>query len=168
MKKILLPILACLFLTNCESATMVDNTPIASIDLNRYLGTWYEIARYDHRFERGMEHTMANYSLRQDGMIAVKNTGIKDGEFKVSEGKAKTTDIPALLRVSFFGPFYGDYRILLLGENYEYSLVGGGSDDYLWILSRTPEVDGTILNKILDEAIKRGYDTSRLIWVNHE
>jgi lipocalin len=168
MKKILLPILACLFLTNCESATMVDNTPIASIDLNRYLGTWYEIARYDHRFERGMEHTTANYSLRHDGMIAVKNTGIKDGEFKVSEGKAKTTDIPALLRVSFFGPFYGDYRILLLGENYEYSLVGGGSDDYLWILSRTPEVDGTTLNKILDEAIRRGYDTSRLIWVNHE
>ena len=163
MKKILLVVTVCL-LSACGKLT-VDNTPIESVDLNRYLGSWYEIARFDHRFERGMEQTKALYTLREDGLIKVENSGVKDGEPKQSIGKAKVTDTPALLRVSFFGPFYGDYRILLLDKGYQYVLVGGSTDDYLWILSRTPQLDDDTLALILAEARSRGYDTSKLIWV---
>ena len=162
-KNILLVVLACVMCA-CGKVT-VDNTPIESVDLNRYLGTWYEIARFDHRFERGMEQTKALYTLREDGMIMVENSGVKDGEPKQSVGKAKTTDTPALLRVSFFGPFYGDYRIMLLDEEYRYVLVGGGTDDFLWILARTPQLEEDTLALILAEAQRRGYDTSKLIWV---
>lgn len=151
-------------LTGCGQLT-VDNTPIASIDLNRYLGSWYEIARFDHRFERGMTHTQALYTLREDGRIDVQNTGIKGGKQKISNGKAKTTDTTALLRVSFFGPFYGDYRVLLLDDDYQYVLVGGGTDDYLWILSRTPQLEEQTKALILAEAQRRGYKTDNLLWV---
>lgn len=143
----------------------VDNTPVETLELNRYLGSWYEIARFDHWFERGLEQTKALYTLREDGMIRVENTGIKNGEVKQSIGKAKTTDKPALLRISFFGPFYGDYRILLIDENYQYALVGGSSDAYLWIFSRTPQLEEEKLAIIINEAQRRGYDTSKLIWV---
>ena len=162
-KNILLMVMACVMCA-CGKVS-VDNTPIESVDWNRYLGSWYEIARFDHRFERGMEQTKALYTLREDGMIKVENSGVKNGEPKQSVGKAKTTDTPALLRVSFFGPFYGDYRILLLDEAYQYVLVGGGTDDYLWILARTPQLEEETLAVILSEAQRRGYDTSKLIWV---
>lgn len=164
MKKKMLFVVLASMLCACGKLT-VDNTPIDSVDLNRYLGSWYEIARFDHRFERGMEQTKALYTLREDGLIKVENTGMKDGQLKQSVGKAKTTDTPALLRVSFFGPFYGDYRILLLDEDYQYVLVGGGTDDYLWILSRTPQLEDETLALILAEARRRGYDPSKLIWV---
>ena len=160
-KNILLVMMACV-LCACGKVT-VDNRPIESVDLNRDLGSWYEIARFDHRFERGMEQTKALYTMREDGLIKVENSGIKDGESKQSIGKAKTTDTPALLRVSFFGPFYGDYRILLLDEDYQYVLVGGSTDDYLWILSRTPQLEDSTLSIILSEAQRRSYDTSKLI-----
>jgi lipocalin len=152
-------------LAGCTETLTVDNTPIESIDLNRYLGDWYEIARFDHRFERGMEQTRANYSMQEDGTIAVLNSGIKDGKPKTAKGKAKLTDTPALLRVSFFGPFYGDYRVLLLDSAYQWSLVGSGSDDYLWILSRTPQISAEVKAKILNEAKRRHYNTDNLIWV---
>ena len=162
-KNILLVMMACMVCA-CGKVT-VDNTPVESVDLDRYLGSWYEIARFDHRFERGMEQTKALYTLREDGKIKVENSGVKNGEPKQSVGKAKTTDTPALLRVSFFGPFYGDYRILLLDEDYQYALVGGGTDDYLWILARTPQLDEATTDMILAEAQRRGYDTAKLIWV---
>ena len=146
----------------------VDNTPVEALELKRYLGSWYEIARFDHWFERGLEQTKALYTLREDGMIRVENTGIKNGETKQSIGKAKTTDQPALLRISFFGPFYGDYRILLIDKDYQYALVGGSSDAYLWIFSRTPKLEEDTRAIILAEAQRRGYDTSKLIWVKHE
>jgi lipocalin len=152
-------------LAGCTETLTVDNTPIESIELNRYLGDWYEIARFDHRFERGMEQTRANYSMQKDGTIAVLNSGIKDGKPKTAKGKAKLTDTPALLRVSFFGPFYGDYRVLLLDSAYQWSLVGSGSDDYLWILSRTPQISAEVKTKILNEAKRRHYNTDNLIWV---
>ena len=112
-----------------------------------------------------MEQTKAKYVMREDGDIDVLNSGIKDGKPKTAEGKAKLTDEPACLRVSFFGPFYSDYRVMLLDSAYQYALIGSGSDDYLWILSRTPQLSDSIKTVILNEATRRGYDTNQLIWV---
>lgn len=158
-----LAMLLCL-LTGCDQLT-VNNTPVEAIDLERYSGVWYEIARIDHYFERGMTHTQALYTIREDGKVAVQNSGIKKGKQKKSTGRAKTTEIPALLRVSFFGPFYSDYRVLMLDADYQFALIGGSTDDYLWILSRTPQLDEETKARILAEAQRRDYDTDRLLWV---
>lgn len=166
MKKNALLFLLLCMVCGCTKLT-VDNSVVDSLDVNRYLGEWYEIARYDHRFERGMENTRAIYSMRDDGMIDVINTGVKDGERKESKGKAKLTDTPALLRVSFFGPFYSDYRVMMLDADYQYALIGSGSDDYLWILSRKSLLPDTVKHQVIKEAQRRGYDTSKLIWVRH-
>lgn len=164
MKKMLtLSVLLCL-LTGCSKLT-VDNSVVTTFELNRFLGNWYEIARFDHRFERGMEQTKANYVLREDGKVDVLNTGMKDGVYSEAKGVAKLTDTTALLRVSFWGPFYSDYRIMLLDDDYQYALIGSGSDDYLWILARTPQISEDVKGVILSEAQRRGYDTGKLIWV---
>lgn len=159
----LMACVVCLF-SACD-ASDVDNSTVKSVDLDRYLGSWYEIAKFDHSFERGLDYAMARYTLRDDGKIDVLNTGIKDGRAKDAKGIAKTTDVPGLLRVSFFGPFFSDYRIMMLDEDYQYVLVGGSTDKYLWILSRTPILDDATKSLILAEADRRGYDTSKLIWV---
>ena len=159
--------LVAMFISSCNSAE-IDNSTVKSVDLNRYLGSWYEIAKYDHVFERGLDYAMANYTLRDDGKIDVLNTGIKDGRAKDAKGIAKTTNIPGLLKVSFFGPFYSDYRIMMLDTNYQYVLVGGSNDKYLWILSRTPQLDDATRSLILAEANRRGYDTGKLIWVKQQ
>ena len=152
--------------TGCRSTRQsVDLTPVTNVDLPRYLGQWYEIARFDHWFERGMTHTKASYTMREDGDIQVVNAGLKDGKIKTSTGRAKRTDQHGLLRVSFFWPFYGDYRILWLDADYQHVLVGGGDSDYLWILSRTTAVNPTVKRLILTEAKRRGYDADKLIWV---
>jgi lipocalin len=165
MKRFLL--MACVvgLLAACEATNKVNNSTVQTVDLNRYLGHWYEIAKYDHHFERDLEFAMAHYTLRDDGKIDVLNTGIKDGRAKDAKGIAKTTGVPGLLRVSFFGPFFGDYRIMMIDKNYQYALVGGSTDNFLWILSRTPQLDETTLSLILAEADRRGYDTRKLIWV---
>ena len=149
----------------CVSVPKVDNAPVVALDLNRYLGEWYEIARFDHSFERGVEQAKANYTQNADGTIKVVNSGIKDGKPKTAIGKGKTTDTPGLLRVSFFGPFYADYRVMLIDKEYTRALVGSGSADYLWILSRTPGLPETAKAELLAEARRRGYDTDKLIWV---
>ena len=165
MKKFfLMACLASLF-ASCDSAPKVDNSTVSSVDLNRYLGSWYEIARFDHSFERGLDYAMAKYTLRNDGKIDVLNTGIKDGRAKDAKGIAKTTGVPGLLRVSFFGPFFGDYRIMMLDEDYQYVLVGGSNHKFLWILSRAPQLEDSTKTLILAEAERRGYDTQNLIWV---
>ena len=158
-------VLLCL-LAGCSKLS-VDNSVVTDLDLDRYLGSWYEIARFDHSFERGMDQTMASYTLREDGKVDVLNNGIKDGKPSQAKGVAKVTDSPAMLRVSFWGPFYSDYRVMLLDDDYQYALVSSGSDDYLWILSRTPQLAPDVKDKILAEAQRRGYDTDKLIWVNH-
>ena len=158
---------AAVVVTGCITAHKVDNTPVAALDLSRYLGEWYEIARFDHSFERGVEKCKANYVLRKDGGIDVVNTGVKDGKPKEARGKAKKTDLPGLLRVSFFGPFYADYRVMMIDGDYSYALVGSGGADYLWILSRTPSLNAAAKSALLSEAKRRGYDIAALIWVRH-
>ena len=152
----------------CASTLKVDNTPVAALDLNRYHGEWYEIARFDHSFERGVEHSKANYTQNADGTIKVVNSGIKDSKPKTAVGKGKTTDTPGLLRVSFFGPFYADYRVMMVDKDYTRALVGSGSADYLWILSRTRVLPDDAKRELLAEAVRRGYDTGKLIWVKQE
>lgn len=163
--RMILAVLAAAMLAGCVSGPKVDNVPVAALDLNRYLGEWYEIARFDHSFERGVEQAKANYTLNEDGTIKVVNSGIKNGKPKTAIGKGKVTDTPALLRVSFFGPFYADYRVMMIDDDYTYALVGSGGADYLWILSRTPTISDAVKSALLVEARRRGYDTSKLIWV---
>ena len=153
----------------CEAAPpKLDNTVIPHFELEKFLGKWYEIARFDHKFERDLHYVTAEYSLREDGKVKVLNTGYKNGEKKQAEGKAKIVE-PELqngyLKVAFFLFFYADYRILLLDDDYQYALIGSKKDNYLWIMSRTPELDEDIKYRILREARRRGYDTHSLIWV---
>lgn len=146
-----------------------DNSPVSQFDLSKYLGTWYEIARFDHSFERGMDNVIAEYLLREDGKIDVVNSGWKNGKFKVADGKAKQPDPlsdPAHLEVSFFLFFYSDYNVMMIDDDYQIALVGSKSPKYLWILSRTPYVTDSVMDLVLEEASSRGYDINDLIWVD--
>lgn len=163
-RTIFIAIAMCLF-AGCTTSQQVNNDTVASLDISRYMGEWYEIARFDHFFEHGMEHPKATYTLREDGKVDIVNSGMKNGELKVVKGIAKTTKHPGLLRVSFFEPFYADYRILYIDAAYQYALVGSGSSDYLWILARDPQLDEDGKDILLYEAICRGYDVSKFIWV---
>ena len=149
---------------NFFTPSKIDNQPVA-INLNKYLGKWYEIARFDHSFERDMQKVTAEYKLLPDGQIQVINAGYRDGKFKETIGKAKTTDTSGLLRVSFFLNFYSDYRVLMIDKDYQYVLIGGNSPKYLWILSRTPQLSENVLQNIINVAKEKGYDTSKLIFV---
>jgi len=144
-----------------------DITPISDFDISHYLGRWYEVGRFDHRFERGLCKVTADYTQNADGTIKVVNTGFDSWLDKQKQiaGKAKLTITPGLLRVSFFWFFYSDYRVLALGDNYEWALVGGGrSLNYLWILSRTPELPDSTVATITAEAKRRGYDPLHLLF----
>jgi lipocalin len=146
-----------------------DNSTIRNLDLSRYLGTWYEIARFDHSCERGMDNVTAEYLLRDDGMVDVINSGWRNGKYKVANGKARQPDPaadPAHLEVSFFLFFFSDYNVMMLGDDYQVALVGSRSPEYLWILARTPDINDEILGVMLEEAERRGYDTGNLIWVD--
>lgn len=151
--------------------TDVDNAPL---DLKKYMGTWYEIARYDHWFERSLTGVTAQYSLNEDGTVKVINSGYKDslyGKKKTAYGRAKIADekCQRCLKVSFFLWFYSPYNILEIDEkDYSWVLVGSSSDKYLWILSRTPQLPKNTLDHILHLAQKRGYDTEKLIMVEQK
>lgn len=170
MKRLIQIVLAAMLLPVLSSAQEpFDNSTISRFDLSRYLGTWYELARFDHSFERGMDNVTAEYYLRDDGKVDVINSGWKEGRFKVADGKAKQPDPladPAHLKVSFFMFFYNDYNIMMLDDNYQVALVGSKSPDYLWILSRKPVQPDAVLSILVEEAESRGYDTSKLIWVD--
>ena len=147
--------------------------PVQNFQLDRYLSTWYEIARLDHSFERGLSQVQAEYSLRDDGGVKVINRGYdaKKGEWREAEGKAYFVDDADTghLKVSFFGPFYGAYVIMALDhDGYQYSLVSGPDRDYLWILSRTPTMDTATLNRLIDQAREAGYPVDELIFMEHE
>jgi apolipoprotein D and lipocalin family protein len=142
------------------------------VDLGRYLGTWYEIAAFPQRFQRGCTATTANYSLRKDGLITVLNRcrkGSVDGPEKSAKGRAKVVDRAsnAKLKVSFFGPFWGDYWIIDLGASYEYAVVGHPSRDYLWILGRKPTLPEAVYKGILGRLEAQGYETGRLVKTIH-
>jgi apolipoprotein D and lipocalin family protein len=146
--------------------------PVGDFELEPYLGTWYEIARLDHRFERGLSNVTATYTLRDDGGVDVVNRGYRGdkGEWDEADGKAYFIGDPTVgrLKVSFFGPFYGAYNVFELGENYEYSMVAGPDRSYLWILAREPVVSEALMEELFAKAQAAGYDTSALIMVEHD
>ena len=147
--------------------------PISNFDIQRYLGTWYEIARLDHSFERGLEKITAEYSVRDDGAIRVINRGysIDKREWDSAEGKAYfvNEETEGYLKVSFFGPFYGSYVIFEIDEDdYQYAFVSGPDLTYLWLLARSPSVPEDVLQRFQAAAKERGFDTTGLIFVNHE
>ena len=153
--------------TNKNNKTM-NTTTVSNLDVNRFMGSWYEIARYEHSFEKGMTHVKANYSLLPDGTIRVLNSGMKNGKKKEIEGKArkkKDSNSNSKLEVSFFLWFYSDYFVFELDDNYQYAVIGSSSDKYLWILSRTPQLPQSTINDLLLKIKKRGYDTSKLYFV---
>lgn len=146
--------------------------PVQGFDLQRYLGTWYEIARLDHSFERGMEQVTAEYAMREDGGVQVINRGFlpEKNQWKEAEGKAFLVGRPSegYLKVSFFGPFYGSYVIFHLDkDNYGYAFVCGPDTSYLWLLSRHPTVDEEVLNAFVSTSKALGFNTDELIYVNH-
>lgn len=145
-----------------------DRTPVPSFDQACYMGSWQEVARYDHPFERGLAGVQARYELRPDGRIGVFNSGTdyRSGRCKRARGKACAGQVPGRLRVSFFWVFYSDYNVMELGGDYDWALVGGGSAKYLWVLSRTPTLPAHTLNRILRLAERRGYRTDRLLFVD--
>jgi apolipoprotein D and lipocalin family protein len=145
--------------------------PVTGFELNRYLGQWYEIARLDHSFERGLTQVSATYSMREDGGVTVLNRGFvtEKQQWKEAEGKAYFVrdSQTGYLKVSFFGPFYGSYIVMALDqENYQYSLVSGPDHSYLWILSRTPTLDAVVMKRLLDKAEAAGFDTGKLIYAS--
>lgn len=146
---------------------------VGNFELERYLGTWYEIARLDHPFERGLSRVSAQYSMRADGGITVLNRGYDSstGQWKEATGRAYPLATPqqASLKVSFFRPFYGGYHVIELErENYSYALVSGPTRDYLWILSRTAKLEAEILKQRVNKAARLGFDTDSLIFVDHQ
>ncbi len=165
-----------LVLTACmgvpDDVKVVDN-----INANQYLGTWYEIARLDQSFERGLEKISATYAAKDDGGIKVVNRGfnVAKNEWKVAEGKAYFVDPPnanktntGKLKVSFFGPFYGAYNIIALDANYQHVMVCGPDKSYLWILSRTPQLAESIKLDLVAQAKALGFATDQLIYVKHD
>lgn len=160
-----------LLLTACTSVPE-GVEPVTGFDIERYQGKWYEIARLDHDFEAGLSDVTAEYAINDDGTVAVINRGFdKDAsEWQVADGKAKFVKDTetARLKVSFFGPFYGSYVVFGLDKaNYQYAFVAGPSHDYLWLLARDPQVSESVRNEFIDAAAQAGFQTEKLIWVEH-
>lgn len=169
MQKLLLSLSLALVLlmTGCEEKKPQKVTPVENFKLNEYLGTWYEIARLEHRFEKGMEAISATYSMREDGGVKVLNKGYKtkEKEWNKAEGKAYFVQGPdkGFLKVSFFGPFYGSY--IVMDTDYKtYTMISGPDLSYFWILSRTPTLDEKIVNRLLVQAKEAGFDIDKLIY----
>lgn len=158
-----------IFVFRKKQTTPEGVTPVKPFDLNKYLGKWYEIARFDFRFEKNLEQTTAEYSMNDDGSVKVVNRGYnyKTKEWKQATGTAKFVDSnnEGKLKVSFFGPFYSGYNVMAIDPNYRYALVAGESLDYLWILSREKSIPDDVKQNYLNLAASVGYDTTRLIWV---
>jgi apolipoprotein D and lipocalin family protein len=175
VKRVIIPALAAVLLlaiacgkTTTKRKKLPPLQTVDHVDLERYAGTWYEIAAFPQRFQRGCTATSATYSLREDGGLDVVNRcrkGTPDGPEDVATGRARVADedTNAKLKVSFFGPFWGDSWIIELGEDYEYAVVGHPSRDYLWILSRTPTMPEETYWSIVRRLAARGYETERLV-----
>ena len=143
---------------------------VPHVELEKYLGKWYEIAHLPARFQEGCTDTSATYTLSEDGSISVLNECIRNGKMKRAKGKAKVVDkhSGAKLKVTFFWPFYGDYWIIDLGKDYDYAVVGTPNRKYLWILSRTPQMDDKLFSQLVESVKSKGFDLNNLIKTNHK
>ena len=159
----------CLALVSCTG--IPDGVePVTGFDQSRYLGTWYEIARLDHSFERGLSDVTATYDLNPDGSIKVLNRGFnaEEGAWREAKGVARfmgSSDI-AHLKVSFFGPFYGSYIVFELGEDYDYAFVSGFNRDYLWLLAREPQITSELRNHFIGTMMALDFDPTELVWLD--
>lgn len=162
-------LLACFLVSGCLGHPKTVE-PVENFQLAPYLGRWYEIARLDHSFERGLSSVTASYSLREDGGVKVLNRGFssEDNQWQEAEGKAYFVESPntGYLKVSFFGPFYSSYVIFELDDDYQYAFISGANHDYLWLLARTPQVSEELIDRFKREAHARGFDTDALIMVD--
>lgn len=166
----LLGIFLILWISGCVSIPQ-HIEPVDGFELNKYLGKWYEIARLDHSFERGLDNVTAEYFLRDDGGVKVINKGFSmvENKWKTAEGKAYFVRDPqeGYLKVSFFGPFYGAYIVFELDkENYQYTFVTSYDKSYLWLLARTPTVSDALLDQFVQRAAELGFETDKLIFPN--
>jgi apolipoprotein D and lipocalin family protein len=155
-----------LFSLTALAACKTDSTlrSVPELDLNRYLGTWHEIAKYPVSFERGMTDVTATYSLREDGKIRVENAGYRDGKRKSAKARAWVPDPkrPAELKVSFFWPFRANYWVIALDPNYQWAIVGEPKRRYLWILARNPTMSDALYRKLIEEILRLGFDPERV------
>lgn len=170
--KLWISVLMTVLLTGCVGLPE-KVTPVNDFELERYLGKWYEVARLDHSFERGMNQVTADYSIREDGGVKVLNQGylVEDDEWKSAEGKAYfvESEDTGYLKVSFFGPFYGSYVVFELDkQDYQYAFISGPNHDYLWFLSRTPQVSDELKQDFIVQAKSLGFDTEQIIWVEQK
>lgn len=160
-----------LLLTACSAKTPEHVKPVSDFEGQRYLGTWYEIARIDSRFEKGLSRVTAAYSARDDGGITVVNRGYEaaSGQWKESVGKAFFVDgkDKGHLKVSFFGPFYGAYVVFELErEGYQYALISGPDTSYFWLLSRTPTMDAKLREELINKAVAKGFRREDILLVD--
>ena len=166
----LLGITAFVLLKSCRTIPR-NARPVKPFMVQKYLGRWYEIARFDFRFEKGLNNTSAEYSLNDDGTVKVVNRGFdyNTNKCKQSVGKAKfvLSTSEGMLKVSFFGPFYSGYNVIAIDADYKFALVCGKNHDYLWILSREKSIPEKIKNEYLQTAKRSGFDISKLVWVTH-
>jgi len=167
MKKFIIFCLSLCFLLSCSNSK-VDNSVVKEFDMERFTGDWYEIARFDHHFEHGMDYVKSNFVIDKDGSIIMTNYGIREGQMKMARGIAKQTDTPGLLDVTMWKLVFADYRVMLLDENYQYALVSSGGEKCLWLLARTPQISDDVKNILTQEAERRGYDVAKLIWVKQK
>lgn len=173
IRSLLLAVFSVITLAACSTAAPDGITAVTPFDINRYVGKWYEIARLDHSFERGMTDVTANYRLQSDGSVEVTNRGFDSqrNEWRDAIGKAKfigDTNIAAL-KVSFFGPFYGGYHVVALDQQaYRWAMVSGPDRDYLWILARGRQLPAEVQTQLVVKAQELGFDTPKLIWVSHD
>ena len=173
LRTALLALSFALTLGACATAPPEGVQPVTGFEINRYLGKWYEIARLDHSFERGMSDVNATYQLQDDGSVKVINRGYDTQRqaWKEAIGRALFTgeSSTASLKVSFFGPFYGGYHVIALDrEHYRWSLVAGPDRDYLWILARDKVLPAEVRAQLVAQARELGFATDKLIWVEHQ
>ena len=160
------------FLFGCTGVP-TNVSPVQDFELPRYLGKWYEIARFDHSFEEGLSNVTATYTMRDDGGVSVINRGYsaEEGSWDEAQGKAYFVGNSSTghLKVSFFGPFYASYVIMQLDkQDYQYALITGPDKDFLWILARSPNISKATVEALVQTAKDAGYDTNKLIWVEHD
>lgn len=167
----LISVVMMLFFSAC-STIPEGVTAVSPFDINRYTGKWYEIARFDHSFERGLNNVTAEYSLISDGVIRVVNSGYdyENKIWKSAVGKAKFVgdESVGMLKVSFFWLFYSGYNVIALDREYRYAMVSGPGLNYLWILSREKTIPEKVKISYLEKARKMGFDISNFLWIEHD